>query len=335
LPALTVESLSRRWPGFSLHDISFGVEAGEYFVLLGPNGSGKSLLIETILGFHNPDSGRVTLHGAEITGAAPESRGIGYVPQRQSLFPHMTVAENVGYGLRVRGAPPSAVREEALRLLRLIRLETLADKRPGSLSGGEKQRVVLARALAAGRRLVLLDEPLSGVDAESRGDLMRELKRVNRELGAAFLHVTHDVEEAFSLADRIGVLAGGRLTRVGSPGELFEDPGSGFMARMLGYDNVLDSATAARLLPELKPGEAGVALRGDLVEVLNDTVAGAVEAVVLEAVDCGLYTLVSVDAGVPLRVRVPKRPSSSPPPVSGSRVWLRVPPEAVKPLRSI
>ena len=233
--------------GFRLCRINLDVAAGEYLVILGPTGAGKTVLLETIAGLHRPRKGRILLAGEDVTHAPPERRGIGFVYQDCVLFPHLSVAGNIGFGLKMRGIDRSTIKERVTATSRLLGIEHLLHRMPGTLSGGEAQRVALARALVIEPKLLLLDEPLSALDPETREELQRELGRIHRKLGTTTIHVTHDFEEAVALADRIAVLKEdrvhdlkreGRIVQVGTPEEIFRRPANEFVARFVGVRNI-------------------------------------------------------------------------------------------------
>ncbi len=281
--ALRIEALTVNLGGFHLRELTLEVAAGEYLVIVGPTGAGKTVLLETLAGLRRPQAGRLYLDGAEITDMPPERRGIGFVYQDYALFPHLTVAENIAFGLRLLGRRghcprptqhcprPTQPRPRPLRrpqmaalgnrptpqcphptraeieqrvaaLAEMLGLERLLDRRPATLSGGEAQRVSLARALAVEPRLLLLDEPLSSLDPSTRAALREELARLHRTLGTTTIHVTHDFEEAFTLGDRIAVIHHGRLLQVGSPEEVFRHPRDETVARFVGMGNIFPGA---------------------------------------------------------------------------------------------
>ena len=238
-PVLTVERLSASWDGRPvLHDISFALAHGEFLVLLGPNGSGKTTLLRTLIGLERPTSGRVAVEGEEVPGRPDYRRGLGLMFQEPALFPHRTVYENIAYAPLLAHRPRSEVLAEVDRLVSLVRLEGLEDRRPDELSGGERQRTALARTLAARPRVVLLDEPFASIDVELRGELHAEFRRVLRASGTAAIHVTHDRREGLFLGDRVGLLFDGRLETVDPPAAVYRNPRSARAARFLGY-NVL------------------------------------------------------------------------------------------------
>ena len=239
LRMLELRSIRKRLGSLNLSDLSLRMDDGEYFVLLGPSGVGKTVLLEIVAGLIRPDAGEVMWDGKDIKSAPPEARRFAVVYQDYALFPHLTVARNIDYGLRAAGATPATIRDKLSALGDLLHIQGLMARRPGTLSGGEQQRVALARALATNPRLLLLDEPLSALDMNARKRLRRELKRINKELGVPALHVTHDPEEAMALGDRIGIMLDNRIRQVASPEKLFRRPSDPDVARFLGMRNVL------------------------------------------------------------------------------------------------
>ncbi|MBL8056130.1 MAG: ATP-binding cassette domain-containing protein, partial [Anaerolineales bacterium] len=251
--SILLEQLTKRYEGHPVvNNLSLEVAAGEFFVLIGPSGSGKSTVLRLIAGLAAPDAGRVLLGGRDVTLAPPQQRGLGFVFQHYALFQHMTVADNVEFALRVRGVGAAERRRRRDELLELVGLAGLGGRRPAQLSGGQQQRVALARALAHEPAVLLLDEPFGALDAKIRADLRRALRRVHAELGLTTIFVTHDQEEAFELADRIGVMNFGRLLEVGPPAELYQRPQTEFVATFLGTANLLvgqSEPTGVRLGP--------------------------------------------------------------------------------------
>lgn len=237
---LELISVNKHWTDFSLLDISFRVEEGEYFVLLGPSGAGKSLLLEVIAGFHVVDGGQVLLDGRAVTHLPPEKRQVGFVCQDSMLFPHLTARDNVAYGPRLRRRPAPAIRQTVERLAGMLRIEHVLDRSPHELSGGERQRVAIARALAVEPRLLLMDEPLGALDPVTQNKLRSELRGVHQQTGVTILHVTHDQGEACELGRRIGVMQRGRLLQVGEPAEVFERPSDPFVAEFTGCPNIYE-----------------------------------------------------------------------------------------------
>jgi iron(III) transport system ATP-binding protein len=238
----------------ALDDITFTATAPEFVCLLGPSGCGKTTLLRLIAGLAAPDGGSMRLDGAELTRVPARRRGFGIVFQAYSLFPNMTVAANVGYGLRIRGAPAEAIKARVEALLDLVHLEPLAGRYPFELSGGQQQRVALARAVAVDPKLLLLDEPLSALDAKVRLELRAELRDLQQRLGILTLMVTHDQEEALSLADRIVCMQAGRIAQIGTPDDLYRRPISRFVADFVGLSNLIAADAVRRLAPALLDG---------------------------------------------------------------------------------
>ena len=221
--------------------LSLEVRAGEFFTLLGPSGSGKTTTLRVIAGFELADSGRVELHGVDVTTSPPYERPVNTVFQDYALFPHMSVSENVAYGLRVKGIGKRERSERAGEALHMVRLPDIADRRPIQLSGGQRQRVALARALVNRPRVLLLDEPLGALDLKLRQEMQLELKSIQRELSEriTFVYVTHDQDEALTMSDRIAVFSHGRVEQVGTPGEVYEHPVNEFVAGFVGTSNIV------------------------------------------------------------------------------------------------
>ena len=221
----------------ALDGVTLEVGEGEYFVVLGPLGSGRSTLLKCIAGILEPDEGDVLIGGESVLGIPPEKRGVGYMPPGYALFPHMTVWENVAYGLWIRGFPKEEVEARVRDALELVGLLERAHSYPHQLSGGQRQRVALARALASGARVLLLDEPLTALDAILALEVRREVRALAKDLGLTVIHVTHDQEEAMAVADRIAVMRRGRIEQVGTPLELYLRPRTLFVARFIGGEN--------------------------------------------------------------------------------------------------
>jgi len=219
---VVVQSLSHKWERFALRNINLSIPQGSYFVLLGPTGSGKTLLLEAIAGAYSPNEGRIIVCGEDVSKLPPERRRISYAPQNQLLFDNMTVRKNIEFGLHAKGIPEQDRKSRSNHLMDLLGISQLVNRFPRNLSGGERQRVSLARALAVEPRAVLLDEPLSAVDAETKSSILDYLRRVHKETGVTVIHVTHDQLEAASVAERIGVMRNGRMLEVGTPVDFAE-----------------------------------------------------------------------------------------------------------------
>ncbi|HEY6889428.1 MAG TPA: ABC transporter ATP-binding protein [Solirubrobacter sp.] len=241
VPDIQLVDLEKRFGSFTAVDrVSLEVRAGEFFTMLGPSGSGKTTTLRLIAGFERPDGGRVELAGADVAQRPPYERDVNTVFQDYALFPHMTVLDNVAYGLKVRKLDKAERRTRAQEALELVRLPDVAARKPAQLSGGQRQRVALARAIVNRPRVLLLDEPLGALDLKLRVDMQRELKRIQREVGITFVYVTHDQDEALSMSDRLAVFNEGRLEQVGTPAEVYERPANVFVAGFVGVSNVLE-----------------------------------------------------------------------------------------------
>jgi spermidine/putrescine ABC transporter ATP-binding subunit len=238
-PSVEIQSVTRRFGEVTAVDgVSLAIGRGELFALLGPSGCGKTTLLRMIAGFEAPDAGTIRIQGEDVTRVPPHRRPVNMVFQQYALFPHLTVEENVGFGLRYKDLSRSQQAARVTEALALVRLTGLEKRRPDQLSGGQRQRVALARALALEPRVLLLDEPLAALDPNLRREVQVELKSLQRELGISFVFVTHDREEALALSDRIAVMNEGRVEQVGSPAGVFESPETEFVARFLGATNV-------------------------------------------------------------------------------------------------
>ncbi|NJE02334.1 tungstate ABC transporter ATP-binding protein WtpC [Thermococcus sp. JdF3] len=245
---LEVKSVSKDWKEFRLREISFDVSEGEHFIILGPSGAGKTVLLEIIAGIIEPDAGRVLLNGEDITHWPPERRGLTYIPQNYALFPHMSVFDNIAFGLRLRRVPRAEIERKVKEIAEVLGIAHLLHRKPKTLSGGESQRVAIARALVVEPELLLMDEPFANLDVQTRSKLLGEMKRWRRELGFTALHVTHSFEEAVSLGDRVGVMLNGRLVQVGPVREVFSRPASEEVARFLGFENIIEGTAEGRVL---------------------------------------------------------------------------------------
>jgi putative spermidine/putrescine transport system ATP-binding protein len=304
--------------------VDLEIAAGEFFTLLGPSGSGKTTTLRLIAGFELPDGGRIELHGRDVTRTAPYERDVNTVFQDYALFPHMTVAENVGYGLRVKGVRRADRRARVEEALELVQLPDVGGRKPIQLSGGQRQRIALARSLVNRPRVLLLDEPLGALDLKLRQEMQIELKRIQQEVGLTFVYVTHDQEEALTMSDRLAVFNEGRIEQLGAPAEVYERPASEFVAGFVGVSNVIErDGRRFTVRPEkihmLETAEE--AARGDAVE------SGRVRDVVY----AGMFTryIVELDSGGELTVVKQNLETSSEQALEsrGSRVRLEWRPE--------
>src|SRR5881275_2755241 len=240
-PALRLQGVRKSYGQVvAVAGVDLTVEEGEFFTLLGPSGSGKTTLLRLIAGFERPDAGRIELAGRDVTSTPPYLRDTNTVFQDYALFPHMSVAENIGYGLRVKGTAKDERENRVQRALEMVRLTGLGHRRPNQLSGGQRQRVALARAVVNEPEVLLLDEPLGALDLKLRQEMQLELKRIQKEVGITFVYVTHDQEEALTMSDRMAVMANGRIQQIGPPVEVYERPATEFVAGFIGISNVLE-----------------------------------------------------------------------------------------------
>lgn len=246
MTAVEVERLTKRFDSVTAVDgIDLRVEPGELFFLLGPSGCGKTTLLRMIAGFVDPTEGRIFVGGKDVTVKPPSDRGMAMVFQSYALWPHMTVRENVGYGLKIKKVPKAQLRARVDDALALVQLEELADRRPNALSGGQQQRVALARALVVRPQVLLLDEPLSNLDARLRREMRSEIRRICKDASLTGLYVTHDQDEALSMADRIALLRDGKIVQCGPPAELYARPETQFAAQFLGDTNLIKGTVTA------------------------------------------------------------------------------------------
>jgi len=251
--AVQLEHVEKRFGEvIAVNGIDLDVHDGEFFSMLGPSGSGKTTTLRMIAGFELPTAGRILLHGRDVTGMPPFERDVNTVFQDYALFPHMTVGDNVGYGLMIRKVDRAARRMRVAEALRMVRLEGYERRRPNQLSGGQRQRVALARALVNRPRVLLLDEPLGALDLRLREEMQIELKQIQQQVGITFIYVTHDQGEALTMSDRLAVFSQGRIEQVGTPADVYERPATQFVAGFVGTSNLLSGQAAESIV-----GEAG------------------------------------------------------------------------------
>ncbi len=252
-PLVRFEGVTKRFDGQAAVDgVSLDIYEREFFALLGPSGCGKTTLMRMLAGFETPDEGRITLDGQDLADAPPHRRPVNMMFQSYALFPHLSVADNIAFGLKMEGLKKPAIAERVAEMLKLVKLEAFAARMPHQLSGGQKQRVALARAIARKPRVLLLDEPLAALDKKLREETQFELTDLQAKLGITFLTVTHDQDEAMVLADRIGVMDQGRIVQIGSPAEVYEAPNSRLVANFLGDINLFEGAVQAEKPPAIK-----------------------------------------------------------------------------------
>ena len=290
----------------AVDDISLDIESGEFITLLGPSGSGKTTVLRMIAGFEDPDAGSIKLNGEDITHLPPFDRDVNTVFQDYALFPHMSVQENVEYGLRTRKVPKVERAKQALEAIASVKLEETVNRLPHQLSGGQRQRIALARALVLRPRVLLLDEPLGALDRQLREEMQVELKKIQRDAGITFVFVTHDQEEAMRMSDRIVVFNSGRIEQVGTPEQVYEEPRTNFVAGFLGTANIFSVDVAQKFLG----ATTTVSIRPERIrlqapETKIDKSETSVKGTVQEAAFVGANTIyiLETDFGVKLTVR--------------------------------
>jgi len=310
---IVIKNLKVDLGDFLLQNIDLDVESGEYFIILGPTGAGKTVLLEAIAGLHPVLEGEVWIEGKEITRLSPEKRGIGIVYQDYSLFPHLSVKENIAFGLRLRKYPKASIKEKVNAIAEIVGVTHLLERKPQTLSGGEQQKVALARALVTEPEVLLLDEPLSALDPETKEKMQSTLRDVHRRVGITIIHVTHDFEEAVALGHRVAVLNDGRVAQVGTPEEILRQPGSEFVAHFALSRNIFtgraeegeDGHTVVdiggiklRAMTELK-GKVRLSLRPEDIiisnEPLHSTARNCFEGVVSDIAYRGAVVYVTVN----------------------------------------
>ena len=341
---IQIEDLNIDLGEFHLRDVSLAIEDGEYMVLLGPTGAGKTVVVECLVGIYRPRTGRMLIGGEDVTGLYPEERGVGYVPQDYALFPNMTVRQNLAYGLKARKRPAGEIDGSVDAMMELLDIAHLHYRMPLNLSGGEKQRVALGRALITEPRILLLDEPLAALDENLRSELAAELRRVQRALGGTFLHVCHSFEETSEVADRIAIMNEGRIVQVGSMDDVLARPADLFVARFTLTRNFIEGVAEAvgdgcritsadgHVLASSQgrfEGKVTAAIRPEHIEVLAaDSPDGGLKAQVADVRLRPTYAEIQLDAGVALIAHDRLHGGQNHAP--GQAVSLRIPPDAVK-----
>jgi len=348
---VSFDRVTRRFGDFTaVDDLSLDIHEREFFALLGPSGCGKTTLLRMLAGFEAPDAGRVTLAGQDLAGIPPYRRPVNMMFQSYALFPHMTVAGNVAFGLKQDGLPKHEIAARVEEMLALVQLSGYAARKPDELSGGQRQRVALARSLAKRPKVLLLDEPLAALDRKLREETRFELKELQRRLETTFVIVTHDQDEAMTVADRIGVMNRGKLAQVGTPAEIYERPNARWVAGFVGDVNLIEGRVTA-VYPSfvmvecegmrlrvahapVAPGPIAVALRPEKVRVSHAVPDGAFENGAAGTVtDIGYLGTVSLykvrlDDGLTLKAAVMNEQRAERPINMNERVWVSWAPEA-------
>ncbi len=336
---IRIENVSKDLGEFKLNDATLQIDEGEYFIILGPTGAGKTILIETIAGIYRPDHGKIFLNGADITDTLPKNRQISMVYQDYMLFPHLTVAGNIGFGLRQKKIAKSEITVKTDEIAELLGVSHLLSRYPGTLSGGEKQRIAIARAVVTEPKVLLLDEPLSALDSRTTERLQEELARIHEITGTTTIHVTHSFGEAFALGDRIAVMCGGRIIQVGTPDDVFRRPNSEFIADFVGVENLFrgksvvhDDIALVRadgismVSSSLKSGDVSISIRPeDILVSKKETETSARNSFygeITEVKNMGTIVRVVVDVGVPFVVALTKQSYEDMELLCGVHVWI-------------
>jgi spermidine/putrescine transport system ATP-binding protein len=337
-PDVRLERVTKRFGEdvLAVDDVSLDFERGSFFALLGPSGCGKTTTLRMIGGFEEPTAGAVYLGDRDVTGLPPYKRDVNTVFQSYALFPHLTIFENVAFGLRRRGVKSSALRRRVEEALELVALAGYGNRKPRQLSGGQQQRIALARALVNEPRVLLLDEPLGALDLKLRRQMQLELKRIQHDVGITFIHVTHDQEEAMTMADRIAVMNAGRIEQLGTPSELYETPQTAFVAGFLGVSNLLAATSDADGNVRLRDGTVvrapaargrrgpvAVGIRPEKIRLGGDEGGNALSGVVAERSYIGVSSQYVVETGVgPITVYVQNADPGAEAAVPGDQVVL-------------
>jgi molybdopterin-binding protein len=321
---IRIENISKDLGEFFLKDVSLSIEDGDYFMMLGPTGAGKTILLETMAGIYRPDKGRIFMKGREITGLPPRERHIGMVYQDYMLFPHLTVGENITFGLKSKKLPKDRARHKAGELTELLGISHLLHRYPGTLSGGEQQRTAIARALIVEPEVLLLDEPLSALDSETKAKLRDELRRLHALTNITIVHVTHSFDEAFLLGSQMAIMNKGNIIQVGEPVSVFSRPNSKFVAEFLGIRNLyrgestaqnglsiirINNTEIASIVPKTGSVYASIRCENILVSLqpVESSARNSFRGEIKEIRDEGTLVRITVDMGIPVTAAITRR----------------------------
>ena len=321
---IEAKNISKNLGEFFLRDVSFDIKNGEYFMILGPPGAGKTILLETIAGIYRPDKGKILMAGKDITYIPPKDRNISMVYQDYMLFPHLNVEQNIAFGLKLKKTPKEVIKNKVEKNSKLLNIYHLLHRYPGTLSGGEKQRIAIARAMVIEPYALLLDEPLSALDTQTRDRLRQELRRIHSITKMTIVHVTHNFEEIFSLADRVAVMNEGRIIQVGRPDDIFRKPNCEFVANFVGVENlfkgksIVENGSAHINIDGVnifstgqKSGDAFVSVRPEEILIskqpFRSSARNSLKGKIARIVNSGATAKITVDTGVPFNVMITRQ----------------------------
>ena len=321
---IRIENISKNLGEFFLNDATLDIEKGEYFVVLGPTGAGKTILLEAIAGIYSPDRGKILMDGRDITNVPPRSRNISMVYQDYMLFPHLTVEKNISFGLKLKKITTKEIKKKIDGISRMLNVRHLFHRFPGTLSGGEKQRIAIARAVVTEPKALLLDEPLSALDAQTREGLRYELKKIHSVTGITIIHVTHNFEEVFSLGDSVAVMNEGKIIQVGNPDDVFRRPNCEFIANFVGVENLfkgrstVNNGTSDITINGIKiastacnSGDSVVSIRPEDILVsrnkIESSARNSFSGKITGVIDKGAIIKIVADCGIPISAIITRR----------------------------
>ena len=321
---IKIKNISKSLGEFFLRDINLDIKNGEYFMILGPTGAGKTILLETIAGIYRPDKGKIIMHGKDITYIPSKNRSISMVYQDYMLFPHLNVEQNIAFGLRLKKTPKEVIKDEVDKHSKLLNVYHLLHRYPATLSGGEKQRIAMARAMVMKPHALFLDEPLSALDAQTRDNLRQELKKIHSITKATIVHVTHNFEEIFSLADRVAVMNEGRIIQVDKPDDMFRKPNCEFTANFVRVENLFKGKSILEdgvvrinidgvdiFSTNQKSGETFISIRPEEIllseQPFKSSARNSLKGKIAKILNSGATAKVTVDAGIPFNIMITKQ----------------------------
>lgn len=332
---LQLDNVSKKLGNFALKNINLDVNEGEYFIILGPTGTGKTVILELIAGMYSLDTGRILFKNQVISDLYPEERGIGFVYQDYALFPHLSVKDNITFGLRIRKRKKAEIDNKLDELVSLLKIEHLLDRFPTTLSGGEQQRTAIARALMTSPQILLLDEPLSALDPQTKLAFQDELKKIHEILGTTTMHITHDFAEALALADRLAVMHNGEIVQTGEPSQVFRQPVSLFVAWFVGAENILNGHVNSRGVeltadivincPTHHKGDITLTIRPEDITLSQEPEhlegRNILPGTITRIIDQGPVYRITFDAGIPLTALVSHKTAAELALAPGMPIW--------------